>query len=118
MNKLILATVAIAAMTFGALPVMADHNRAPRPAVCPSGGGFGGSPYVRSYSSYRSYSPYSVHRYEIQRYSPYHSLYKRGHGSSHSLHGHGHKHGHGSYSPYSRSNLGIHGKHFSFHIGF
>lgn len=78
MKRLVLTLVALAAMSFAAVPAMADHNR---PSGCYRGGpsygygsynnynyGYRGVPY---YGGYQNYGQYGYGAYRGNVYSPY-----------------------------------------------
>ena len=96
MKSLIIAAVAVAALSFGTTTAMAEHRHH-------SYHRYGCAPYATPYEAYR-YSPSYSNRYYGYR-SPYYG------------HSHVHSYRYG-YPAYGGSSIGVHGRNFSFHIGF
>ncbi|MBC8350493.1 MAG: hypothetical protein H8E66_00805 [Planctomycetes bacterium] len=96
MRNFILATAAVVALSFASSTAMAEHySQSYYRRSC--------APQVTPYHAYR-YSPAYSSRYHAYR-SPYYrpsQIQSRYYG----------------YPSYSRSNIGVHGRNFSFHIGF
>ncbi len=102
MRNLLLATAAVAALTFVTSTASADHyNR--RPPGC-----------------YPSATPYQVYRqstYYSNRYNAYRSPYNSPYRSPYSYGNYG-RYGNYGYPGYSRNSFGVQGQNFSFRIGF